>query len=101
MTDAEKLRHLAEWFGVLGPETYDPDVREEVQADLRRIADLLEAVCPACQGCGRVSMDQFDRPVPQPYWHSAGTGTADGPRTCPRCEGSGVIVIPHEFIGVP
>ena len=46
MTDAEKLRHLAEWFGVLGPETYDPDVREEVQADLRRIADLLDAVPP-------------------------------------------------------
>ena len=61
----------------------------------------LEAVCPICQGCGHVVANGLGGYVPQPSWQSAGTGTADSPMKCPRCEGSGAIVVRHEFIGIP
>ena len=61
--------------------------------------DLLMALCPVCQGCGRVSRDLMGKPIPQSHWVSAGTGPADGPEVCSQCEGSGVIVIRPETIG--
>lgn len=40
MTDAEKLRKVADWIDSKYPDDPDP----EVQTDLRRIAELLEDV---------------------------------------------------------
>jgi hypothetical protein len=41
MTDAEKLRTLADWFDLQDSKVWK-DSGEEVQKDLRRIADRLE-----------------------------------------------------------
>jgi len=50
------------------------------------------AVCATCMGCGRVSQDQFGRYVPQPTWTDSNS-TAAGWTHCPRCLGSGMIVV--------
>ena len=60
---------------------------------------MQQALCPICQGCGRVSRDLLGKPIPQPSWVSAGTDSTDGPEVCPRCGGSGAIVIRPEQIG--
>jgi hypothetical protein len=54
MKDAEKLRTLATWFDKYDDERDFPGVRE-VQADLRRIAHMLDDPAPGyvCPGCGR------------------------------------------------
>ena len=48
-------------------------------------------ICPICLGCGRTSIDQMGREVPQPSWASDNT-TAAGWTTCSRCYGSGMLV---------
>jgi hypothetical protein len=50
----------------------------------------LAKLCPICEGCGRTSLDQFGREVPQPTFVSSGT-TAQGWSKCSYCEGIGVV----------
>jgi hypothetical protein len=55
--------------------------------------NLLRAICPVCQGCGRTSINpNTGELVPQPFFTSHST-TAPGWTKCVRCDGSGVVVI--------
>jgi hypothetical protein len=56
------------------------------------------ALCPDCQGCGRTSLDQFGRIVPQPTWVDSNS-SAPGWTKCAKCQGSGVIVMQPDCFG--
>lgn len=101
-TDAEKLLLLADWFdakdnqaGLVG--------ERQVQADLRRIATLLDApkgitvTCDLCLdtvllpyvGEGSVSI------IPMTGWTTHGPSS---PNLCPRCSDAPTVMVPSAFV---
>ena len=71
MTDAEKLREAAMFL------LRADNSNKEWADDLYRIADLLDA------GSSETLV-----------------ALKDGPQVCPRCEGSGMIVVKYDYVGV-